>query len=47
MRAVSRDLILVIPNDRFLVGPPWQVSVMQAYPRSQCLLSRAGDFFAL
>jgi hypothetical protein len=44
--AVSRDLILVIPNDRFLVGPPWQVSVMQPDPRPQRLLSRAGDFLA-
>jgi hypothetical protein len=44
MRAMSRDLILVIPNDRFLVGPPWQVSIMQPDPCPKGLLSRARDF---
>jgi hypothetical protein len=46
MGAVPRDLILVIPKDRFLVGPPWQVSVMQPDPRAQRLLSRTSDFLA-
>ena len=47
MRAMPRDLILIVLNDRRAVGAPRKMPIVQTDPGADCLLGRTGNFFAI